>query len=207
MLKEVDSHREEIRSYVARFDEMQIDLDRSEKIAAKTDATNINLHENLEDLFADMVSITQMYQHNENQHLSDKEKFDSAVADVTGRLHLEREQKGELGKNIRDLQEENQKLYRKLAKYKERLELERKDRMEADERRRKRNGPVSYFNSLHDSTISDKSISQNPKQQHQQSSRDQITSQQRKARETQSDKENSNTSNFYSTVSQRRNHY
>jgi hypothetical protein len=206
LLSEVDAHRDEIRSYVVRFDELQNHLEVNEKIVATTEAVKNNLHENLEDLFADMVSITQMYQHNESQHASEKKKFEASVSDVTVRLQLEKERNDELGKTIHDLQEENEKLYRKLGKYKERLELERKDRLEADERRRKRNGPVSYFNSLHDTTTSDRSISQNQKQL-QQSSRDQNTSQQRKAREVQSDKENSSASNYYSTVSQRRNHY
>lgn len=50
------------------------------------------------------------------------------------------------------LQRENERLLRKLARSKEKLEQERRERQEEMERR-KRHGPVSYINQLHDESM------------------------------------------------------
>ena len=73
-------------------------------------------------------------------------------------LDHERESNEEKARNLENLKQENEKLLRKYSKYKERLEVERRERQEENQRR-KRNGPVSYINQLYDSQKSNKTAS------------------------------------------------
>jgi hypothetical protein len=220
ILNEVEANREEKRSYEEKYRDMQRGIDEREDVISQADDTNHKLQDNLEDLFADMVSLTQIFKHNEDQEESNKQKNNEAIESANQKLVLESQRN-------KDLKEENEKLYRKLAKYKERLEQERKGRREEheqkkeDDNRKKRSGPVSYLNSLHTSTTSDVSSrnkssrssrdisasqrppSSRPRESQRQSQRPSNT--QRQSR----DKENSYSTNQHSTgtTSQRRKEY
>lgn len=119
---------------------------------------NANLRDNLEDLFADMISISQIYHHKEKEETENLEKKNREFEELRRALDHERESNEEKARNLENLKQENEKLLRKYSKYKERLEVERRERQEENQRR-KRNGPVSYINQLHDSQKSNKTAS------------------------------------------------
>ena len=189
ILSEAQANREEIQSYEEKCEDMQNSIEGRDDMISRVEDTNQKLQDNLEDLFADMCSLAQMYQHNEHQEESQKLKKSEAIEAVKQKLAVERRSNEGLTSKMADIEEENEKLYRKLGKYKEKLEEERKARREEQERkkeeehRRKRNGPVSYLNSLHTSTTLDGSTdasrsrstrtpSQRPPSQPHKSSRD-----------------------------------
>ncbi|KAG7348035.1 hypothetical protein IV203_016740 [Nitzschia inconspicua] len=157
---------ERVESYEKNHRTMQEILNEREVAITRVSDSNHQLHDNLEDLFADMCSLSQIYQQNEQSAETQMQKTLEAVDEANKKLDAERKVNAELGNKVKSLEEENDKLNRKLAKYKERLEQERKDRRDEHEQRkqtdnhRKRNGPVSYLNSLHTSNISDKSTRQ-----------------------------------------------
>jgi chromosome segregation ATPase len=204
---EVRANREEIVSFSEKYEALKKEINDRETIISEVEGTNHHLQDNLEDLFADMCTLAQMYQHNEHQAASQEEQRRRAVKEVNVELISERKKNEELDSKLKGLQDENDKLYRKLGKYKERLEQERKERRDEqenrkeEENRRKRNGPVSYLNSLHSSTVSEKSSAR-----HKSSSLDQSSSQRKSREENVYDKENA-LSSYYSTASQRRKHY
>lgn len=169
-------------------------VNEREDVITRVKDSNHQLHNNLEDLFADMCSLSQIYQQTEEVAETYKLKSASEAEKMSMELDAERTRTSELGSKMKSLEEENDKLYRKLAKYKERLEQERKERIEEHEQRKdienrkRRTGPVSYLNSLHTSNISDNNA----------------PSQRPSAREkTSHDKENGSF-NYYTNASQRR---
>jgi hypothetical protein len=215
VVKEAQAGQEAIQSYEEKCDDMQNAIDERDDAISRVEDTNEKLQDNLEDLFADMCSLSQMYQHNEKQQESQKLKNGEAIEAVNQKLATERQNNKELSSKIEDIEEENEKLYRKLEKYKDRLQQERKDRREEQERkkeaehRRKRNGPVSYLNSLHASSSVDIDSSRSRSMR---SSRDRTPSSERpptqhKSRDRSTyDKENSS-GNYRSSTSQRRAKY
>lgn len=111
---------------------------------------NRSLKKNLEDLFADMVSMAQIYEFQEKERHSCSEASKRKVEDLGGKLNAEREKNRVMAESLNSLGVENDKLLRKVERYRERLEHERRER-EDEKQRRKRSGPVSYINQLHDS--------------------------------------------------------
>ena len=87
-------------------------------------------------------------------------RFDEIEA-AGRKLRREEERNRELAGAVDQQRHENEKLCRKLAKYKERLEDERRQRQD-EASRRKRNGPVSYINQLHQTATSDPSVRDRP---------------------------------------------
>ncbi len=161
ILKNAHSDRETIQSLQQKCDNLQNVMEERENRISSVEDTNHNLQYNLEDLFADMCSLAQIYQHQEATEESQKAQHQEALDSVKQKLVSERKSNQALSSQMDELQQENEKLYRKLGKYKERLEEERnarkQDRQKEEEHRRKRNGPVSYLNSLHNSTSVDNS--------------------------------------------------
>ena len=119
---------------------------------------NKNLLNNLEDLFADMVSIAQIYQIKEKEEDSELEMKNNKIEELHGIISLEKKKNEKMTENLESLKTENEKLFKKYTKYKERLGEERRDRQD-ETMRRKRNGPVSYINQLHDSQKSSRNDS------------------------------------------------
>jgi len=161
IVQEIETNRDAIRSFEEKCDVMQNAIDEKKDGISRMEDTNHRLQSNLEDLFADMCSLAQICQHKEAQEESQKQNNTAVIEAMNQKLTVERRQNEELGSKMKDVQDENDKLYRKLAKYKERLEQERNERRDEqnkrkeEEHRRKRSGPVSYLNSLHTSTASD----------------------------------------------------
>ena len=214
---ELEGNRGVIQLYEEKCDDLQTAIEEREDEITRAEDANQNLQENLEDLFADMCSLAQIHQHSENQETSQKAKHNEAMESLNQKLAREQKNKQELKDKMSDIEEENEKLYRKLGKYKERLEQERNGRREEQERRkeedhrRKRNGPVSYLNSLHNSTSINES---NDRSRSTRSSRNMSSSQkppsQHKRSASERDRsayEKENSSNYRSTRSQRRTNY
>lgn len=156
------------------------------------------LQDNLEDLFADMVSLAQMYQLKEEGEISNKKRADQMIDEVNAKLKRESQKNIEHTTTIENLRQENEKLYKKLGKYREKLQEERSQRQE-ESQRRKRTGPVSYINQLHTSTRDDRSRREHESHR-KESSSDRISKER-----SQQGKENS----YYyaSSTSQRRKRY
>jgi hypothetical protein len=112
---------------------------------------NRRLLDNLEDLFADMVSISQIYQYKENEEQCINQKKNRDIEELYGKLSFEREKNKEMVDSVEYMKRENEKLFRKLEKYKQRL-VEERQNWQDETQRRKRSGPVSYINQLHDSS-------------------------------------------------------
>ena len=163
IMNELQSNRVDIRSYEEKYRHMEKGMHERDDIISQSEDNNHKLQDNLEDLFADMVSLAQIFKQNEDQEESNKQKNYEAAESLNQKLLSECEKNDALNSKMKNMQEENDKLYRKLAKYKERLEQERNDRRHEHEKkkeedhRKKRNGPVSYLNSLHTSTTSEMS--------------------------------------------------
>eukprot|EP00536_Pseudo-nitzschia_multiseries_P001266 jgi/Psemu1/250383/estExt_Genewise1Plus.C_150155 len=159
--QKVEANRDAIVSFEEKCGDMQNIIDEKEDAISRMDDKNHRLQNDLEDLFADMCSLAQIHKHKETEEESQKKMNTAAIDAVNEELTVERRRNEELSSKMKDIKEENDKLYRKLAKYKERLEQERNERREEQSRRReedhrrKRSGPVSYLNSLHESSSSD----------------------------------------------------
>jgi hypothetical protein len=208
LLEETRISQDELETFREQHQALQRDIHDREQVISHVLATNHQLQNNIEDLLADMCSLAQIYQHNESQSDAIERKNVEAIQEVNIKLEYERNRNEHMDEKIQGLQEENDKLFRKLAKYKERLVQERKERKQEheqrreEEHRRKRNGPVSYLNSLHTSTLSDKSSSLHKRS----SSREQASSQRPPREKSNYEKENS-TSSYYTNASQRPKHY
>merc|ERR1719253_2359577 len=105
-------------------------------IISQSEDNNHKLQDNLEDPFADMVSLAQIFKQNEDQEESNKQKNYEATESLNQKLLSECEKNDALNSKMKNMQEENDKLYRKLAKYKERLEQERTDRRHEHEKKK-----------------------------------------------------------------------
>jgi chromosome segregation ATPase len=114
------------------------------------------LQEDLEETFAQLSFLAQVYQSKEDEISAIVEKKDQAVQEARRHADSERRRNNELEANERHLQFENDRLTKKLTRAKEKLEEERNQRHEEAERR-KRHAPVSYINQLHTSTTSETS--------------------------------------------------
>jgi hypothetical protein len=97
-----------------------------------------------------MVSLTQIDQVKEKEEATKKESADSAIHRITSKFNSERKKNKSLVEREQTLLQENEKLFKKLTKYRERLKEERQERQEQMDRRKKHN-PVSYINQLHQS--------------------------------------------------------
>lgn len=178
LVQEVEDTRNRIQSIDAKYTEMRQTLSERNRAVSEAHATTDRLQDNLEDLFADMCNLAQILDHNEGQISAERQKRVAATEQAEQKLRVERERNKELDATVEALQKDNDKLKRKLGKYRERLEQEIKSRRDEEEHRRKRNGPVSYINSLHTSTLSDKNTSRDQRSQaaasssHSRSSRD-----------------------------------
>ncbi|KAL3920676.1 MAG: hypothetical protein SGILL_003138 [Bacillariaceae sp.] len=211
---QVDTNQKEMESFSETHRSLQKALKDSEQSVVREQEYNRELHNNLEDLFADMCSLAQMYQHSGDSAESIEKKARQEIDEANKKLDSERKKNSELGTKFKLLEEECDKVYRKLAKYKEQLKQERNERKEEQEQRkeaahrRKRNGPVSYLNSLHNSNISDsRSLQTQDKSTRQtQSTRDRRTTHRSSSDKSNHDKENASTS-YYTNASQMRTQY
>ncbi len=227
------ANQETIQSLQEKCENMQTAIEERDNRIVRSEGNNQNLHDNLEDLFADMCSLAQMYQHQESNEESQQMEHHGALEALNQKLTRERKSNQELNSQMTEIREENEKLYRKLGKYKERLEEERnarkqdQDRAKEEEHRRKRNGPVSYLNSLHTSSTNSSSTendrsrssrgvtssSQRPPSQYYKTrdrstyEKDSDSSGKSRDRSTTHEKENSSSNNYRSSTSQRRTKY
>eukprot|EP00934_Nitzschia_sp_Nitz4_P000465 Nitzschia sp. Nitz4//scaffold59_size112058//16711//19909//NITZ4_004100-RA/size112058-snap-gene-0.60-mRNA-1//-1//CDS//3329555096//465//frame0 len=129
---------------------LETKLNQSEQDFYSIKEQYCQLKDNMEDIFADMLNLTIAYEGKEQEFHTEKESNARTVSQMKDQLHRERVNNDELSEANQQLQSDNNKLMRKLGKYKELLEEERQARQE-EANRRKRNGPVSYINQLHDS--------------------------------------------------------
>jgi hypothetical protein len=155
--EELEARNEELKTMERRSSELEEEIHARDEEISQVQDDNGKLQDNLEDLFADMVSLTQIYQVKEKEESTTKESVDSAMHEITNKLNSERKKNKEMAEKEQTLLQENEKLFKKLTKYKERLEEERRERQEQTDRRKK-NNPVSYINQLHQSgTFTEKS--------------------------------------------------
>jgi len=156
----IKGNKQTIQSYEQKYIDMQNTICERDGMVYRGEGTTRKLKDDLEGLFRDMCSLVQIYQRNESQQELQKHKNIEAIKTIKHKFIAEYWRNEGLTSKIRNIEEESEKLYRKLGKYKERLEQEREVRRQVQERgkdekyRRKRNEPVSYLNSLHKSATS-----------------------------------------------------
>ena len=155
-LKEViDSQNEKLDSLLHTKEQLEDELHGRDQALEALETTNERLRDDLEELFADMVSLATVYESKENEVIAMNRKHHDELEAVHRDLRREKERSKAMLKMRDELQESNEKLQRKLEKYKQRLQDEQRNR-EEESARRKRNGPVSYVNHLHQSTSLDR---------------------------------------------------
>ena len=150
IVEDLRSKNEELSSIGQQYQTLEEEIRARDTELADVQDNNCKLHDNLEDLFGDLVSLAQIYQAKEKDAELAKESAERALRDLSNKLHAERTRCEELREREEALKRENEKLYNKVTKYKERLEEERRERQEQSDRL-KRQGPVSYINQLHQS--------------------------------------------------------
>jgi hypothetical protein len=117
---------------------------------ATMDESQSQLRESLENLFGDMVSLAQLYEVLEKQQYLLKERNEEKLEKLQTRLENERQRNTELEERERRILHENEIISKKYLRAKERLEEEQNARVrEAEQRRKRATGPVSYINNLH----------------------------------------------------------
>jgi hypothetical protein len=157
------------------------------------------MRDSLESLFADMVSLAQLYEIKEQEISSAKENGVSEVEDLKRKLKARQRQNTELEEQLQQVKYENDVLSNKCAKAREKLERERIER-QRDVEQRKRTGPVSYINQLHQSTVSERSSkSSRPRQDKENESSRSTTGSERSSRSTRP-KQDKETESFRSTT-------
>ena len=137
------------------FRELEDEIHSRDDQITDSEQANQQLRANLEDLFADMVSLAQIFQAKEKDDAEEKGKTNEKIQEVTSQLNLERRRAQELQETEKKLRNENERLYEKAKKYKKLLEAELENKRAAE--KRKQQAPVSYINQLHTSGVSDKS--------------------------------------------------
>ena len=158
LAEEMNSKTEELESLDRRYHELETEIHLRDESLSEVNGANGKLQQDLEDLFADMVSFARIYQAKESEEAASKEKLKKSLDELNKKLRRELQNNEGVAEKMDSLRLENEKLYRKLGKYKDRLQEERQER-EEEAHRRKRNGPVSYINQLHQSSVSDKNTS------------------------------------------------
>ena len=153
----------ELAEYMDRFrivekerQTARMQLDATQSALKETKRAYKLLQDDLEATFANLSLLAQAYQIKEEEVFAMVEQKDKAVQEARRQADAERRRNEELEQTERHLQFENDRLTKKLARAKEKLQEERQERHDEAERR-KRHGPVSYINQLHTSTTSEAS--------------------------------------------------
>lgn len=152
--EELHNQKKELETTLRKSQSLETEVHEFNRMIENGKTENSRLRRDLEDLFSDMVSLVTIYEAKEKEVVSVQKSSDGALEAINSKLHYERDRNEELSAKTDQLRSENDKLYRKLAKYRERLEEERRERQEQAVKR-KRNGPVSYINQLHNSVASE----------------------------------------------------
>ena len=93
LLDEVRTGRDELRTFREQHHALKRDIHDREHVISQVEGTNHQLQNNLEDLFADMCSLAQIYQHNESQSDAIGRKNVEAIQEVNTKLEAERKKK------------------------------------------------------------------------------------------------------------------
>ena len=152
---ELKSSTVELETMDRRYRELEAEIHSRDDQITNTEESNEQLRTNLEDLFADMVSLAQIFQEKEKDEVNAKSEADEKFQDAISQLETERRRTQNLQESEKKLRSENEKLYEKAKKYKKLLEAELEKKKAAE--KRKYQAPVSYINQLHTSGVSDKS--------------------------------------------------
>jgi hypothetical protein len=114
------------------------------------------LKESLETLFADMVSLAQLYESKEKEEYKSREQEESTIEELTRKLRSERARYAQLEETYKQTEVNNNMLSSKYEKVRKLLEQEREERNNESARfaaeQRKRYGPASYMSHLHTSS-------------------------------------------------------
>ena len=125
-------------------------LGDKENLIASLEEGRDGMEANLNNLFSDLVKVTNMYEIQEQQEKDLSDQNGSLAKGLQEERSLREEMEERLRSENQQLRAEKEKLERKLAKYKEKLENERQDRKDMEQRQKSR-APTNYINNLHDS--------------------------------------------------------
>ena len=163
LMTEVDGARDFAEEMEARYKSAARRLESSQANLQAAKVAYSELQEEVESICGSLVSLSTIYQVKEEDIVNMHDAFDRKAKDAKRKVEVERSRVEELEAETDRLQRDNERMLKKLTRVKDELEEERRDRAE-ESARRKRNGPVSYINQLHNSTASEKDLtSKNPK--------------------------------------------
>ncbi|KAL7574566.1 hypothetical protein ACA910_015916 [Epithemia clementina (nom. ined.)] len=139
------------QAYLQRIEEQDENL-------ATMEHSYEEMQQSLECLFADMVSLAQLYEIKEKEATGSRKDVETTIAKLKRDLESERKRNDQLETRQRQVEYENDALSKKYAKVREKLEEERSSRRAAAEEadHRKRTQPISYMNHLNASRLSNK---------------------------------------------------
>lgn len=153
MRQELAESKNELLELKSEHKTARSDLDATRRALSETKRAYGSIQEEVEAIFANLSALAQMYQIKEEEIATIVERKDRAIQEARRSSDTELRRNEELVQNQTRLELENERLTKKLARAKEKLEAERQARHD-DEQRRKRLGPVSYINQLHTSSHS-----------------------------------------------------
>jgi len=155
---------EELRSAKSRLAQMKRSEEKmlakigvQKESLASMEESQHGMQESLETLFADMVSLAQLYQRLERNEKSTRENGEAGQQKMKKDIDALRLRYAELEEKYKQTECQNEMLSRKYEKTRQKLVKEREERQKDAIDRRRRAGPVSYINQLHnDSTTSER---------------------------------------------------
>lgn len=150
-LEELSNCKERLQLVEGEHKSTRTHLSENQAALNVTKAEYKKLHTDLEETFSQLSLLAQAYQTKEDEITRIVEKKDRAIQEARRSADSERQRNDDLEANQRTLQYENERIMKKLQRAKEKLEEERNQRHE-EAQHRKRSGPVSYINALHNST-------------------------------------------------------
>lgn len=129
-------------------------LNEHENAIATLEDQKSQLQANLEAVFADIVTLAQMYEIKEREEEKARESGEAIAEKLRAELEHERNRYQELKRTMRERKYENESLCRKYEKTKEKGQHGR-EHLGNDHDQQRRSQPLSYFNQLKISTSSD----------------------------------------------------
>jgi hypothetical protein len=156
LARELSTTKTSLSGAIQKTHEMREHIESQEETLVGMEKSQSELQESLELLFADMVGLAQLYEHQEEQLSNSHHQGTALTAKLEQKLAKEKARNDELERRQEQMEYENEVLSKKYAHVREKLDEERSRQAEeaSQQRRKKRTGPVSYINQLHNNNTS-----------------------------------------------------
>ena len=157
LTEQLRSAMESVTTLTSKATSLQAQMEDKEEHLNSAEESYQEMQQSLECLFADMVSLAQLYEIKEKEASGSRKDSDSLIEKLKRELKSERERNDRLERRQKQVEYENDALSKKYEKVRDKLEEERASRRNAmEEEYRKRTQPISYMNHLNASRLSNK---------------------------------------------------